>query len=165
MNKSKLGILMLGALVFSANTFAGTISSQEQNMRNTVTKCINDIQQSEKAGPIDGKTVLDVIYGTSEGAHKYCSSAADKTRSAITPGYNQQEQWDAEFLELFEEYGAIPKEDANKPYALNMLKKIRALAAPSKLDGRHAQSKLYVYRAMMQELDKLDALLPSIEGQ
>jgi hypothetical protein len=165
MNKSKLAILMLGALVFSANSFAGTISSKEQGMRNTVTKCISDIRMNAQNGPMGGKTILDVIYGSSGGAHKYCGSAASKTRSAITPGYNQQEKWEAEFQELYAEYTAIPKQDANKPNALNLIKKIRDLTSPNKLDGRHAQSKLYVYRAMMQEIDTLDALLPSIEGQ
>jgi hypothetical protein len=162
MNKSKIGLLMLGALVFSANAFAG-ISSQEQRMRNEVTKCISDIQQYGNDPRV--KSPLWVIYGTLGGAHKYCSSVAAKTRTAITPGYNQQEAWDAEWQDLFAEYSAIPKADANQPNAQKLLKKLRDLGATNKLDGRHAQSKLYVYRAMMSELDKLEAVLPSVEGQ
>lgn len=156
---------MLSTLMFSAATFAGTISGQEQNMRNAVNKCIDDIQQSTPAENTGGKTLLEVIYGSRGGAHKYCSSAANKTRSAITAKHNQQEKWEAEFSDLMAEYSAIPKEDMNKPNSVRILKKIRDLTSSNKLDGRHAQSKLYVYRAMMQELDKLDALLPSIEGQ
>lgn len=153
---------MLGALVFSANAFAG-ISSQEQRMRNEVTKCISDIQQYGNDPRV--KSPLWVIYGTLGGAHKYCSSVAAKTRTAITPGYNQQEAWDAEWQDLFAEYSAIPKADANQPNAQKLLKKLRDLGATNKLDGRHAQSKLYVYRAMMSELDKLEAVLPSVEGK
>ena len=162
MNKSKIGLLMLGTLAFSANAFAG-ISSQEQNMRNEVTKCVSDIQ-SYGNDPRD-KSPLWVIYGTRGGAHKYCGSVAAKTRTAITPGYNQQEAWEAEWQDLFAEYSAIPKVDANQPNTLKLVKKLRDLAAANKLDGRHAQSKLYVYRAMMRELDKLDAILPSVEGK
>ncbi|QKJ59829.1 hypothetical protein [Serratia fonticola] len=162
MNKSKIGLLMLGTLAFSVNAFAG-ISSQEQNMRNEVTKCVSDIQ-SYGNDPRD-KSPLWVIYGTRGGAHKYCGSVAAKTRTAITPGYNQQEAWEAEWQDLFAEYSAIPKADANQPNTLKLVKKLRDLAAENKLDGRHAQSKLYVYRAMMRELDKLDAILPSVEGK
>lgn len=162
MNKSKIGLLMLGTLAFSVNAFAG-ISSQEQNMRNEVTKCVSDIQ-SYGNDPRD-KSPLWVIYGTRGGAHKYCGSVAAKTRTAITPGYNQQEAWEAEWQDLFAEYSAIPKADANQPNTLKLVKKLRDLAAANKLDGRHAQSKLYVYRAMMRELDKLDAILPSVEGK
>ncbi|MGF6192573.1 hypothetical protein [Serratia sp. 2723] len=165
MNKGKIGLLMLGALMFSANSFAG-ISSQEQKMRNEVTKCLSDIQSYANNESVNGnRTPLDVIYGTRGGAHKYCSSVAVKTRSAITAGYNQQETWEAEWQDLFAEYSAIPKADANKPNTIKLVKKLRDLAATNKLDGRHAQSKLYVYRAMMRELDKLDAILPSVEGQ
>lgn len=153
---------MLGTLVFSANAFAG-INSQEQNMRNEVTKCVSDIQ-SYGNDPRE-KSPLWVIYGTRGGAHKYCGSVAAKTRTAITPGYNQQEAWEAEWQDLFAEYSAIPKADANQPNTLKLVKKLRDLAAANKLDGRHAQSKLYVYRAMMRELDKLDAILPSVEGK
>ena len=165
MRNTKLGIFMLGALVLSANSFAGTINNREQSMRQTVTKCISDIQTNAKSTPRNGKSVLDVIYGTRGGAYKYCGSAAQRTRAAILPGHNQQEKWEADFQTLFAEYSAIPKQDANKPATLSMLRKIRDLTSTYKLDGRHAQSKLYVYRAMMQELDKLDALLPSIEGR
>lgn len=125
MNKSKIGLLMLGALVFSANAFAG-ISSQEQRMRNEVTKCISDIQQYGNDPRV--KSPLWVIYGTLGGAHKYCSSVAAKTRTAITPGYNQQEAWDAEWQDLFAEYSAIPKADANQPNTQKLLKSCVILA-------------------------------------
>ncbi|MFI8417144.1 hypothetical protein ACQKDS_11940 [Serratia sp. NPDC078593] len=165
MNKNKIALLMLGAIIFSANTFAGTISSKEQAMRNTVTKCISDIQQSQAKNSQGEKTILDVIYGYYGGAYKFCGSAAEKTRTAIAAGHDQQEKWEAEFQDLYSEYQSIPQEDKNKPNALNIMKKIRALMVPNKLDARHAQSKLVVYRTMMQEIDKLEALLPSIEGQ
>ncbi len=154
----------LSAFLLASNSFAGGINTKEKDLRARVIHCTSDIQNPNSKTSINGKTPFDVSYGFLGGVYKYCSSAANNTRKMITPGFNQQERWEEQYWEAFNKYMAMTSQEMHKPAGMAVWNKMRDLLSPNKLDGRHAQSKLIVYRQMMNELDKLDALLPSIEG-
>lgn len=162
--KPAIATIAIGALILASNAFAGGISSKENTMRGALTKCISDIQNPASKISYDrsGHTPLDVTYHELGGAYKYCSSVANNTRKAITAGYDQQEKWDEEAQSLLDEYMALPNQERAQAHGMSLWKKIGPLLV--KLEGRNAQSKLVIYREMMKNLDKLDALLPSIEG-
>lgn len=162
MFKIKAGILMLGAVVFSGSAFAG-INSNEKELRQSVLKCIHDIHGDSTITSPDLEKITTIIYSIHGGVKKYCGSVSDKTRKTISSVYEQQEGWDAEYKELYEEYMAIPIPERNKPHARTIMRKILALMAPDKLGGMNSSNKLNTYRAMLKEVDQLDAMLMAID--
>ncbi|MTD29326.1 hypothetical protein [Erwinia sorbitola] len=158
----KAGILILSTIIFSGSAFAsssfGGINSQEQKMRSLVTQCNDSIKKS-----LHSPVLLDISFGALGGVQKHCGSIADKTRKLITDRHNQHEKWEAEFQELLERFNAIPVSQQHKLHAAQLVKKIRVLTAVDKLAGRSTTSRIFVYRAMMKELDQLDSLLLSID--
>lgn len=159
MLKSKVGILILSAVIFSGNAFAfGDINSQEQKMRSLVNHCNDSIKKS-----LNSPILLDISFGSLGGVQKYCGSISDKTRKLITDRHNQHEKWESEFQDLFERLEAIPESQKHMLHANQLVKKIRNLTAVDKLSGRGTNTRLYTYRAMMNELNQLDSLLLSID--
>ncbi|QGU89818.1 hypothetical protein [Erwinia sorbitola] len=163
MLKIKTGILMLSAVVFSGSAFAD-INSNEKKLRQSVQQCISNIHADSKITSPNLPKVTKIIYDVHGGVQKYCGSIANKTRKLITAEYDQVEAWQAEYRELSKEYLAIPISDRNKPYAKNIVRKLIILLAPEKLGSTGADSKLNIYRAILKEVDNLDALLIAIDG-
>lgn len=163
-SKIAVGTIALGAFILASNAFAGGVSNKENTMRTQLAQCVSDIQNpaSKLSYDVSGHTPLDVTYHALGGAYKFCSSVANNTRKTITREYNQLEKLDEEYKALFNELFALPNSERFQAHGMSLWKKMAPLNA--KLEGGHAQSKLVIYREMMKNLDKLDALLPSIEG-